>query len=90
MSTWQIIAAVIGVGIFLLPILPTAARVVFDFFEPPAPVKPLDEAVAPSYRDAIYYLAQVRFRLRATETLDADQMKAIDVLTLALVDGSDK
>ena len=90
MSTWQLIAAAIGLGIFLLPLLPSAIRLAFDFFEPPAPVKPLDEVVAPSYRDAIYYLAQVRFRLRVTGALDADQMKAIDVLTLALVDGSDK
>jgi hypothetical protein len=32
----------------------------------------------------------VRLRLRATGTLDDDRKKAIDVLTLGLVDGSDK
>lgn len=90
MSAWQLIAAAVGLGIFMLPILPAVIRLAFDFFEPPAPVKPLDEVVAPNYRDAIYYLSQVRFRLRATETLADDQKQAIDVLTLALVDGSDK
>lgn len=90
MSTWQIVAGVVGLGIFALPILPHVARFVFDLFEPPVPVKPLDEVVAPHYRDAIWHLAQVRFRLRATDALNDDEKKAIDVLTLALVDGSDK
>lgn len=88
MSTWQIIAAAIGLGIFALPLLPAAARFFFDWLEPPAPV-PVDFA-APNYRDAIWNLAQVRFRLRVTDSLNDDQKKAIDVLTLALVDGSDE
>lgn len=90
MSVWQLIAAAIGLVILALPILPAAIRFVFDWFEPPAPVKPLDEVVAPSYRDAIWHLSQVRFRLRATGALSDDQKQAIDILTLALVDGSDK
>lgn len=45
---------------------------------------------AASYRDAIYYLAEVRRRLVATQTLDDERRKAIDSLTLALVEGSDK
>lgn len=90
MTTLQYIAAAIGLVVLALPALPTVLRYVFNFFEPPPPVRPLDEVVAPNYRDAIWHLAQVRFRLRATDALDDDQKKAIDVLTLALVDGSDK
>jgi hypothetical protein len=45
---------------------------------------------ASTYRDAIVYLAFVRNRLVVTGALGDDQKRAIDVLTLALVDGSDK
>ena len=55
----------------------------------PAP-RPLAEAVAPNYRDAIYYLSQVRLRLKATGVLDDQRKAAIDALTLALVEGSDQ
>jgi hypothetical protein len=44
----------------------------------------------PSYRDAIYHLAQVRLRLRSTQLLDDARKKAFDSLTLALVEGSDQ
>ncbi len=84
------IAAAVGLGIFALPALPYVVRFVLDWFERPAPARPLDEVVAPSYRDAIWHLSQVRFRLRATAALSDDQKQAIDILTLALVDGSDK
>lgn len=90
MSVWQYLAGAVALGIFLWPLLPAIIRGVFLFFDgPPRPVKPLDEVVAPNYRDAIWHLAQVRFRLRVTQKLDEDQRRAIDVLTLALVDGSD-
>lgn len=51
--------------------------------------KPHEEAVAPSYQSAIANLATVRLRLRLTERLGDEQKKAVDQLTLALVDGSD-
>ncbi len=54
------------------------------------PPKPLEEAIAPSYQDAIAHLATVRLRLLGTEKLGDEQKKAIDTLTLALVDGSDR
>jgi hypothetical protein len=44
---------------------------------------------SPDYKTAILNLAAVRLRLRSTDCLGEDQKKAIDVLTLALVDGSD-
>lgn len=47
-------------------------------------------APAVSYQAAIGDLASVRRRLLATGSLQDDQAKAIDVITLALVSGSDK
>jgi len=89
--TWaQWLAAGVGVIVLAWPYIPEAIRWVFlALAEGPAP-KPLDEVVAPTYRDSIYYLAQVRLRLSATAALGDDQKRAIDILTLALVDGSDK
>ena len=52
--------------------------------------KPHEEAVAPSYQSAIANLATVRLRLRLTERLGDEQKKAVDALTLALVEGSDQ
>jgi len=54
------------------------------------PFLPRLAGAGPTYRESILNLAQVRSRLLATGHLDDDQKKAIDVLTLALVDGSDK
>jgi hypothetical protein len=56
------------------------------------PSLPLAEhrKTAPSYQEAIAYLAMVRARLLATDALDESRKQAIDILTLALVDGSDK
>ncbi len=45
---------------------------------------------SPDYQEAMANLAAVRTRLRLTDCLGDDQKKAIDVLTLALVDGSDE
>jgi hypothetical protein len=42
------------------------------------------------YSRAIAALSEVRLRLIKTSRLGDDQKKAIDVLTLALVDGSDQ
>jgi hypothetical protein len=53
------------------------------------PPKPLEEAIAPSYQHAISTLATVRLRLRLTDRLGDEQKRAVDALTLALVDGSD-
>lgn len=44
----------------------------------------------PTFQQAISSLAGVRQRLSVTGCLNADQKAAIDVLTLALVEGSDK
>jgi hypothetical protein len=54
----------------------------------PTIVKP--SAVHPTYAEAMADLQNVRLRLIKTECFADDQRSAIDVLTLALVDGSDK
>jgi hypothetical protein len=45
---------------------------------------------APTYQSSHVALAHVRLRLLQTEHLGDDERKAIEVLTLALVAGSDK
>jgi hypothetical protein len=79
MTTLQIVAGLAGLAVLSAPAVPG----IVDWFlaRPPKP--------APSYEDAILRLADVRHRLNATDALGDDQRKAIDVLTLALVDGSD-
>jgi hypothetical protein len=75
MTTLQIVAGVAGLAVLALPVLPG----IMAWLTPKAP----------SYEQAILRLAEVRHRLVATQALGDDQRKAIDVLTLALVDGSD-
>jgi hypothetical protein len=47
-------------------------------------------APAPAARDAIDSLLEVRDRLAATDALDEDSAKAVDVLWLDLLHGSQK
>lgn len=46
--------------------------------------------VKPEYQASVASLASVRLRLKATDRLGDEQRAAINVLTLALVDGSDQ
>jgi len=98
MDNWQIVA---GLGAVVAAFWPqvrdsvayarawlTRPRVVV-----PAVVGPViaeDEADVPSYFTAIVYLDGVRNRLRAVGTYDEPKKQAIDLLTLALGEGSDK
>lgn len=87
----QIAVGLVAVGVAFWPNLLAAMRQAASWFNDSGPaVRPLDEVVAPSYRDAIYHLAQVRLRLRTTGVLDDTRKQAIDALTLALVEGSDQ
>ena len=95
MTTAQIIAGVIGLAVLAKPHAGTAftwATGLWQGFRKPAPPLPTprEEAVAPSYSDAIDDLACVRTRLKMTDCLHEEQLKAIDCLTLALVAGSDQ
>lgn len=82
MSWLQIVAAVAAVALVAWPLLKKAPGLLSALAR--------RQPAGPTYQAAIGYLAQVRLRLVATEQLSDDQKKAIDVLTLALVDGSDK
>lgn len=87
----QALVGIIALGVAFWPQLCAAAQhVAAMFIDSGPPPKPLDEVVAPNYRDAIYHLAQVRLRLRTTGVLDDARKQAIDALTLALVEGSDQ
>jgi hypothetical protein len=77
MMTLQALAAVAGVGVLLAPAVPKILSLL--------PAK----SACVTYEQSILRLAEVRGRLVATKMLGDDQRKAIDVLTLALVDGSD-
>ena len=95
MTTAQIIAGVLGLAVLAKPHAGTAftwATGLWQGLRKPAPPLPTphEEAVAPSYPRAIEDLANVRTRLKATECLKDEQLKAVDVLTLALVAGSDQ
>lgn len=90
MSAWQYLAAALAVVIASWPILKDSPRYIVELFAGNLDTpKPNLRPIAPSYQAAIGQLAQVRLRLVATKHLSDDQRKAIDVLTLALVDGSD-
>lgn len=88
----QVAAAVGAVGAAFWPTVSHAvsAWLTARSVNVPAPDQVVPSQKAPSYRDSIFFLSEVRRRLLATETLDDSRKKAIDVLTLALVDGSDK
>jgi hypothetical protein len=60
-----------------------------DLFLVPPPTAPKPPA-APDARDAIDSLLEVRDRLAATQALDEDSAKAVDVLWLDLLHGSKK
>lgn len=89
----QIIAGLAGIATIALPRAGAAASWVTGLWQglskPPLPT-PHEEAVTPSYAKAIGDLAGVRLRLKATNCLKDEQLKAIDTLTLALVAGSDQ
>lgn len=89
--TWSQIAAVVAAVVVAFwpqfyAALEHAIGLLFSDDGDHAPAKLL----GPTYKDAISALASVRLRLRVTDCLDDDRKKAIDVLTLGLVDGSDK
>lgn len=81
MTTWQYLAAIGGLAVVAWPFLPAAGSWLAGR---------LTGRPSVDYRQAILHLAEVRSRLRSTDALGEDQKRAIDVLTLALVDGSDK
>jgi hypothetical protein len=66
----------------------TAPAVAPEWVVPAAPPAPPAAPAAPAARDAIDSLLEVRDRLAATDTLDEESTKAVDVLWLDLLHGS--
>lgn len=92
MTPEQIVAGVVGLAVIGWPYIPAATTRVTGLWKglvKPRPHNPV-EAVTPSYSHALESLATVRSRLKATSRLNEAQTKAVEVLTLALVAGSDK
>lgn len=86
MTTLQYLAGAAAIVVALWPQLKRLGVWAGGVLPPPPP----PAGPEPSYPAAINHLAQVRLRLRSTDALDDERKKAIDVLTLALVDGSDQ
>jgi len=68
----------------------TAPAVPPEWVEPTLPQAPPAAPAPPAARDAIDSLLEVRDRLAATDTLDEESTKAVDVLWLDLLHGSAK
>lgn len=87
MSGWMQYAAVIlAIVIAASPKI----REVLAGFSWPSPTPSSPASPVPSFKSAIEALSLVRTRIVATGHLEDSQRQAIDALTLALVDGSDK
>jgi hypothetical protein len=84
----QLAALAVATAIVAWPTL----RVVAGWLAARRPSLPTPAAatVKPSYSDVMDDLQSVRLRLLRTGCLNQDQRNAIDILTLALVDGSDQ
>jgi hypothetical protein len=79
-----ILVTVIAVGFLAWPVLQAAPAWLAGLTRGSVSAKGV------SYQAAVGHLAHVRSRLLDTGSLDEPQRAAIDVLTLALVNGSDK
>lgn len=87
MSYPQLAAIAVATAIVAWPSL----RVVATWLAARRPSLPTVTAtVKPSYSTVMDDLQSVRLRLLRTGCLNQDQRNAIDILTLALVDGSDQ
>ena len=88
MTTTQVLVAAAAALVAAWPLVKNA--IVWLAARRPLPLPPAAAAIKPTYSDAINDLQSVRSRLLRTGCLAQDQKNAIDVLTLALVDGSDQ
>lgn len=85
----QIAAAVAAILIAAGPALSTVwTKVLERVWEPRG--EPALKPVGPNYQAAMQHLASVRLRLVRAGALTKESSQAIEVLTLALIEGSDK
>lgn len=90
MTTAQYIAATAAVLVVFWPAMKDATERAAGWWFSDDHDHPPARLVGPSFQAAINSLAGIRQRLSATQCLGDTQRQAIDALTLALVDGSDK
>lgn len=95
MTPEQIVIGAAAAVVALWPQVGAAAAAVLKAIRRPSPLVPIvpvtpAPAEAVTFESAVHNLALVRSRLLSTSLLAEEQKKAIDVLTLALVAGSDK
>lgn len=90
MTTAQYIAGGLAVLVIAGPTIYWAITHAVETFFSDDGDHPLAKRVGPDFETAVSHLAQVRSRLIQTDLLGDEAKKAIDVLTLALVAGSDK
>lgn len=90
MTASQIIAIAAAFAVAFWPQIYAAAETAIGWAFSDDGDHPPTKLLGPTYKEAISALASVRLRLRSTNCLDDDRKKAIDVLTLGLVDGSDQ
>ncbi len=85
----QIAAAIAAMLIAAGPALSTlwTQALVWWWERPAGPSQP---PIGPNYQDAMQHLASVRLRLVRTESLTKEAIASIEVLTLALMEGSDQ
>lgn len=85
----QVAAAVAAVALVAAPALSALwTRVLVWWWEPPA--GPPQPPIGPNYQTAMQHLASVRLRLVRTGGLSKDASAAVETLTLALMNGSEK
>lgn len=85
----QLLAATVAAVVLAWPLLRQAAAwLAARRLSVPLPAP--SASVKPGYTAAMDDLQSVRLRLLRTGCLQQDQKNAIDVITLALVDGSDQ
>lgn len=95
MTREQIVIGAVAAAVALWPQVQAVAVRVLSMVKRPSPLVPIapvlpQPAEAVGFESAVHNLALVRSRLLSTAMLAEEQRKAIDVLTLALVAGSDK
>jgi hypothetical protein len=87
MNEWIQYAAVVAA--ILVAASPKIKEVLSGFSWPSLKPSPAPSSL-PSFKAAIEALSEVKIRIAGTGHFEESQKQAIDVLTLALVDGSDK
>jgi len=90
MTTGQILAVAAAVLVAIWPQVYAAGEQAIGWMFADDGDHPPAKRLGPTYQAAMIALANVRLRLRSTDCLDETRKQAIDVLTLGLVDGSDK